>query len=179
MLASTHAGCKPVRQCLSPLHADDLAAAYGQDTDAVFTREGFYLVNLGNTNPYNVSEPGLFSKPDQHIRADNSPPVNVRLPATCSLDQTSTCRPDLDFCLLRKPTAADSETICACYLEHGACYVRAGCREALPDALVEFCFNTMRCRRTQCDGTAGSAALLSRIVAAATALLLLMRQVHR
>jgi hypothetical protein len=141
------------------------AGVNGQVTGDIFNREGFYLVNLGNTDPYNESEPDLYSKPEQQIRADDSPAVDVRLPSTCSLAQTAACRPDLDFCLLRKPTAADSDSICGCYLEHGACYVRSGCREALPDQVVEFCFNTMRCRRTQCDGTAASSATLSLLAA--------------
>lgn len=150
-----------------------LAAASAQN---IFQREGFYLVNLGNTDPYNVSEPGLYDKPPEQVRPDTTPDVDIRLPTTCTLSQTTNCRPDLDQCLLQKPTAADMNAICECYLEHARCFISAGCREALADSVVNFCFDTMRCRRTLCDGTSAFSAALSALtgVAAAGAALLLL-----
>ena len=134
------------------------AARAQQDEGEIFVREGFYLQNLGNDNPYNVSEPGLFDKPAKLDRPDTTPEVTLRLPDTCSLEKTETCRPDLDLCLLDRPTRQHADAICECYLEHGRCFWAAGCREALPTAVTDFCFNTMRCRRTQCDGSGASTA---------------------
>lgn len=136
-------------------------AVGAQGDGEVFVREGFYLINQGNTDPYNTSEAGLFDKPETPIRTDATPEVSVRLPSTCSLELTERCRPDLDLCLLRRPTHRDVNSICGCYLEHGQCFVTAGCREALSDELIGFCFETMRCRRTQCDGTSASASVVS------------------
>lgn len=158
------------------VHAGVVAARAQQDEGEIFVREGFYLQNLGNDNPYNVSEPDLFDKPTKLDRPDTTPEVTLQLPSTCALAKTETCRPDLDLCLLERPTRQDSDAICECYLEHGRCFWAAGCREALPTTVSDFCFNTMRCRRTQCDGSAASAAQASVAVLLVSALAVVAAQ---
>jgi hypothetical protein len=123
---------------------------------SVFVREGFFLVNQEDIDPYNASEPGLYDRPPTLVRPDRTPKVNVRLPPECNLAETATCRPDLDACLLSHPEGDSKDVMCTCFYEHALCYVNSGCREALPDSVVEFCFNTIRCRRTLCDGSSAS-----------------------
>ena len=126
-----------------------------------------------------MSEPDLFDKPAKLDRPDTTPEVTLQLPSTCSLAKTETCRPDLDLCLLGRPTRQHSDAICECYLEHGRCFWAAGCREALPTTVSDFCFNTMRCRRTQCDGSAASTAQVGVATALVAALAIVAVQFGR
>ena len=69
------------------------------------------------------------------------------------------------------PVATDIDGVCDCFQSYSNCYIAGKCYGLVPSPAYNYCFEELKCSRTQCAGNSGALTIVVSTAVALTSLI--------